>query len=359
MGTINLARGQYAKETEKGWSLGSFFAGKTSDRYRADLRNAKSITILSPVATPLVDYTLSGDNRYGTRSEVEDEIQTLEMKMDKSWTKTIDASRFYDQRGLENVAEYLMLQRDEVEIPSYDKHAFKKFAINAGKSVVKAQVSASNILGFILLARTAMLKAPITNRYLYLSSTNCNFIRETTPFQSVEALAVKNLEKGVIGTVYGYWVVEMPDDYVLTGVQFLAMQKDAGIAPRNIDFSRAHENPVGIHGWLMEHRQYFDAFVIGRKAADGIYACILAALKVAAPIVTATGASHEITAVTGVVFRYTLDNSDPRYSGTAITYTGAVTLPAGSTIALGKPMKSCGEKADMCLSDVTTTEYVG
>lgn len=351
MGTINLAEKQYAKVTEQGWRLGSFFNGKTSNKYKTDLQNAKSITILSSVNAELVDYTLSGASRYGTASEVDDEIQTLKMSQDKAWTKSIDRSRFYDQMGLVNVAEYMTQMREEVEIPSYDKWAFKQFSIYAGNSVVKAQVSASNILGFILLARTAMLKAPTTDRYLYLSSTNCNFIRETTPFQSVEALAVKNLEKGVIGTVYGFWVVEMPDDYVLTGVQFLAMHKDAGIAPRNIDFSRAVENPIGINGWLMEHRQYFDAFVIGKKAKDGIYACVLAALKPAAPIITPTGASHAVTAVTGVVFRYTLDGSDPRYSGTAITYTGAVTLTDGQKIRV------CGQKTDMVLSDVTDATY--
>ena len=203
MGTINLATGQYAKETERIWTVGSFFAGKVSNKYRTDLMNAKSITILSPASTPLVPYTANGDNRYGTRTEVFDEIQTLTMSKDEAWTKTIDRSRFYDQRGLVNVAEYLVQQKEEVEIPAYDKWALKQFTLNAGASVVQAQVTKDNILGFILLARTAMMKVPVTNRYLYASSTNCNFIRESAPFQTVEQLAVKNIEKGVIGIVTG------------------------------------------------------------------------------------------------------------------------------------------------------------
>ncbi len=351
MGTINLAKGQYANVTEKAWTLGSFFNGKLSNKYRADLMNAKSITIISPVSAPLVDYTLSGAARYGTASEVDDEIQTLEMSQDKSWTKSIDRSRFYDQKGLINVAEYMTQMRDEVEIPAYDKWAFKRLAINAGNSVVKAQVDKTNILAFILLARTAMMKSPTEGRYLALSSTNCNFIREAAPYQSVEGLAIPNLEKGVIGKIYGFWVVELPDDYVLSGVQFLAWHRDAGTAPRNIDFSRAHENPVGLNGWLMEHRQYFDTFVFGRKAVAGIYACVLAALKVATPVITNTSNSCTIGAVAGVAFKYTLDGSDPRYSATAITYTGAVTLTTGQT------MKACGTKADMCISDVASTVY--
>ena len=62
--------------------------------------------------------------------------------------------------------------------------------------------------------------------------------------------------------------------------------------------------------------------------------------------------SHKvtITAVDGVVFKYTTDGTNPRYSDTAQIYTAAVTLTEGQT------MRAIGTK-DGCVGIEGTKDY--
>lgn len=351
---INLAKGQFADDVELLWTKDSYLMGKVSNKYENLLDSVKSITIVSPLSVTLVDYTRSGDSRFGTMSEVEDDIQTLEMSQDKSFTKSLDRGNLSDQKYLKSVGAYIKQQMEEQVIPTQDKWALKKFAFQAGTSMVQAQVSASNILGFALAARAVLTNAlaPEDNRYMYIGTTNSNFIREANPFQSVDSLANPNILKGVIGRIYGFNVVELPDAYLPTGVQFVVMHRDSGLMPKKIKTLRGLDNQKGVDGYVIEGRFYYDAFVLAKKAG-GIFTSVLTAYKIATPTITATVDSHAVTADTGVVFFYTLDGSDPRYSATAIQYSGAVTLTSGQTILVaGKRTAD-----DKCWSNVAKATY--
>ena len=52
-------------------------------------------------------------------------------------------------------------------------------------------------------------------------------------------------------------------------------------------------------------------------------------------------------------FRYTLDGSDPRYSASAVVYSGAVTLTSGQTINVA----GFATANDKCVSDVVSATY--
>lgn len=351
---LNLAKGQFANDVEVAWTNESYLMGKVSNKYENLLDSVKSITIMSPLTVPLVDYTRSGDARFGTMTEVEDDIQTLEMTQDKSFTKSMDRGNLSDQKYLKSVGAFIRQQMSERVIPEQDKWALKKFSFQAGTSKVHAAVSASNILGFVLEARAVLTNAfvPEDNRYLYIGTTNSNFIRTSNVFNVIDSLANPNVLKGVIGGLYGFNIVEVPDTWLPTGVQFLVMHKDSGLMPKKIKTLRGLDNQKGVDGYVIEGRFYYDAFVLAKKVG-GIFASVLTANKIAIPVITPTGASHAVTADTGVVFFYTLDGSDPRYSATAIQYSGAVTLTSGQTIrVVGK--RSADDK---CWSDVASATY--
>lgn len=351
---LNLAKGQFANEVEVAWTNESYLMGKVSNKYENLLDSVKSITIMSPLTVPLVDYTRSGDARFGTMTEVEDDIQTLEMTQDKSFTKSMDRGNLSDQKYLKSVGAFIKQQMSERVIPEQDKWALKKFSFKAGTSKVHAAVSASNILGFVLEARAVLTNAfvPEDNRYLYIGTTNANFIRTANVFNVIDSLANPTVLKGVIGRLYGFMIVEVPDTWLPTGVQFLVMHKDSGLMPKKIKTLRGLDNQKGVDGYVIEGRFYYDAFVLAKKAG-GIFASVLTANKVAAPVITPTAASHAVGAVTGVVFLYTLDGSDPRYSATAVTYSGAVTLTSGQTINVAG-YRSADDK---CWSDVVSATY--
>lgn len=346
---INLAL-KYSPQIDKIWTHGSFVDGKVSQEY--DLIGVRSIRISSPITVDLVDYTRSGTERFGTLTEMQDEIQELTMSQDKSWTMSIDNANASDQLNIKKAGEALQQQLEEKVIPFYDKHALKQFAINAGKSVVVATVTKDNIVGFLGAADVHFTNnnVPNSDKYLYIGATNHNLLRLSAEYLAIENMAQRSIEKGVTGNVFDMNVVKVPDAYMATGVQFLAMHKRSGIAPKKIHTMRILTNQRGVDGAVLEGHHYFDAFVIAKKSA-GVYAGVLTANKVAAPIITPTGASHAVTAVGGVSFKYTLDGSDPRYSATAIAYSGAVTLTSGQTI------KVAGFSADKCNSDVTSVKY--
>ena len=351
---LNLAKGQFANDVEVAWTNESYLMGKVSNKYENLLDSVKSITIMSPLTVPLVDYTRSGDARFGTMTEVEDDIQTLEMSQDRSFTKSLDRGNMSDQKYLKSVGAFIKQQMSERVIPEQDKWALKKFSFKAGSSVVQAQVTKDNIQGFLLVARAVLVNAfvPEDNRFLYIGTTNANFIRLSPVYQAIDSLATPTTLKGVIGKIYGFMVVELPDAWLPTGVQFLVMHKDSGIMPKKIKTLRGLDNQKGVDGYVIEGRFYYDAFVLAKKAG-GIFASVLTANKVDAPVITPTLASHAVGAVTGVVFLYTLDGSDPRYSATAVTYSGAVTLTGGQTINVAG-YRSADDK---CWSDVVSATY--
>ena len=87
----------------------------------------------------------------------------------------------------------------------------------------------------------------------------------------------------------------------------------------------------GYSGPVVQGVTYYDSFVLGAKG-DGIAVCGSSDFILAAPAMSISGHAVSITPVSGVVFKYTTDGTNPRYSTTAQIYTGAVTLTAGQTM---------------------------
>ena len=104
----------------------------------------------------------------------------------------------------------------------------------------------------------------------------------------------------------------------------------------------------GYSGPVVQGVTYYDSFVLGAKG-DGVAVCGNAAI-LAAPTMSITGHAVSITAVSGVVFKYTTDGTNPRYSNTAQIYTAAVTLTAGQT------MRAVATK-DGCVGIEGTKDY--
>ena len=328
--SINLHEA-YSDTLNQAWLHNSYLKGKLNAPY--SLEGVKSLTITSMISQALNDYTRSGTERFGTLTEVQDTIQTLTMRKDRAWTKSLDRGNLSDQQWVKKVADFLNLQLKQQVIPEQDKWGFRRLGFDAGYSVIQAAVSASNILGFIQTARTQMVNngVPEDGRYLAIPSTYSNHLRNTTSFLTLDKIAQPVLTKGVIGMLYSFMVVEVPDAYFPTGLQFVCWHELAGADPKKIDMMRALDNQRGVDGWVLEGHHYYDTFVIEQQAGS-VFASVLAANKTATPIITPTVASHAVTAVTGVTFKYTIDGSDPRYSATAITYASAVTLASDVTI---------------------------
>ncbi len=72
------------------------------------------------------DYALTGNTRYGTAAELENNVQTLTLTKDRSFTFTIDKRSVQDTNGAMEAGKALARQLSEVIIPEWTRYHFSK-----------------------------------------------------------------------------------------------------------------------------------------------------------------------------------------------------------------------------------------
>ena len=328
---INLHE-QYAKEIQTRFVRESLIAGALSNAY--SFSGVKTVNITTPITVPMVDYTRSGSNRYGTPTEMQDVVQEMTLTQDKSFSLTIDKGNNEDQNGVKQAGKMLALQISEQAVPTMDRYCFNALAHKAGKIVKNENaLSKSNICTRISLGTTHMDDAeiPNENRTLYIDSAGYTMIRFSDEFQKCDKLLEKSLAKGQVGTYEGMAVVKVPAPRWPEGVNFMIVHKSAGCAPVKLNDTKLHQDPPGISGNLLEGRQYYDLFVFGAKC-DGVYVEVSSKATVCATpeIIPATGIINCTT--DGATIKYTVDGSDPRYSKSAKIGTEAIEGVEGDLI---------------------------
>lgn len=328
---VNLAV-KYHPQLVKKFTAESFLAGRTNQSY--DFNGVKSITVTSivTIATGAYDRTASS-NRYGTPTELQDTIQEMTMTQDRSFSFIIDKGNNSDQMNIKKAGEALDEQLKEVNIPEMDAYAFSVFFKKAGKIAGISAPSASTIIGLMADAIKWMVNNRIgkDNLTFFIGATYYNILRLSTEVIAIDPMAEKSLGKGIVAHFMGVPIAELPDDLIPTNAFFMLAHRTPMVYAMKFKTLKINLNPQGIDGVLVEGRHYYDAWVLGQKA-NGIYSAVNSSYVQATPTITPTGASHAITSASATSILYTLDGSDPRYSKTAIVYSGAVTLTSGQTI---------------------------
>ena len=177
--------------------------------------------------------------------------------------------------------------------------------------------------------------------FLGVPASVYELLLENEHFIQADKLNAELLTNGVVGKIARMLVVEVPDEYLPTGVQFIVWHADCVEAPKKIWDTNLHMNPPGISGHLLEGRFIYDGFVLGEKA-NGVYALGLSGSKLATPTLSGT----TLTCANATLIKYTNDGSDPRYSMTAKVYSAKVEGASGATI------KAVGFAEDKLTSDV-------
>lgn len=327
---INLHE-KYAKEIQTKFVRESLIAGAFTNAY--SFTGVKTVNITTPITVPMVDYTRSGSNRYGTPTEMQDVVQEMTLTQDKSFSLTIDKGNNEDQNGVKAAGKMLSLQIAEQAVPTMDKYCFMKLAHGAGKiEKATAALNKSNICTRISAGTTYMDDAeiPADNRTLYVTSKAYADLRLSDEFQKCDPILDKSLSKGQVGTYDGMNVIKVPAGRWPAGVNFIIAHKSAACAPVKLNDTKLHQDPPGISGNLLEGRQYYDLFVFGAKA-DGVYVEVASDATVCA--VPEISGSGTITCDTdGALIKYTTDGSDPRYSKTAKIGTSTDVTTGGTVV---------------------------
>ncbi len=350
-----------ASSIDKHFAHESFLKGRTGNGF--NFTGAKGLKILSVQTVPLTDYTRGGLSRYGAPTELQDHVQELIMSQDKSFALTIDKGNFDDQMRVKRSGEMLRMQIDEQVIPMCDKYALDQFVKNAGTiaEAPEGGLTTENVIDAIADACAVLddNSVPYGERTIFMPTAIHKLVKMSDEFLAVESLADKAIAKGVAGQVMGAQIVVVPNGYLPAGCQFLLAHKNSLLMPWKISDARVHKDPPGINGDLLEGRFYYDAFVLSAKCM-GVYALVNAGTKQAEPTIACadpgTG-TCTIAAAGADTIVYTLDGSDPRYSLSAMTYTGAIEtaqFASGETFTVKAVAKKAGSFSSNMASAVFT-----
>lgn len=297
---------------------------------------AQTVKIGSVDTVPETQYKRSGDNRFGETHDLGDTLQEMVCTQAPAFSFTIDKLDGTDQAIEKSAGRALRRQLERVTIPGVDKYRIKKWALGANIVVkMSAAPTKANIIENIMELGVQMDNAgvPSEERTLYITASLYKLVKLSTEFIGLKDLGEKAVGKGVVGELDGMRVKKVPDHYMPKGVLCFIKHKGCTVDPVKLQDCRILREVKGYSGPVVEGVTYHDAFVIGAKG-DGVAVLVSADAALDAPAITVNSTSHAatITAVSGVVFKYTTDGSNPRYSATAQVYTAAVTLKEGETI---------------------------
>ena len=257
---------KYSDQLAQAYLQSSIIAGKTNTEYTFD--GVKTVHVYSAVTQPLQDYKRSGTWRYGQPKELEDDSQDLTLKLDKSFSMTIDKGNSKDNAALKRAGTVIKQQIGEQVTPFFDKHALQTWATaaeTATKNCISAAPTKDTVVDMFVKARSMFVNQKISmgaNCYAYVpTSTTYAFLLMNPDFISIEKLGDKHLTNGLVGKCMNWNIIEVPDEYLPENTFALFTHKNEVFAPTKIAELKQYSDVPGISGLLIEGRYYGDAFV--------------------------------------------------------------------------------------------------
>lgn len=327
---INLTS-RYSDRVAEHFRKASLTGGVSNKDYTFE--GVKTVKVFSVDTVALTDYNRSGTARYGTPAELGDTVQELTMAQDKAFTYTIDKGNEQEQLNVKAASKSLRREIDEVVIPSLDKYRFTVWCKKAGNIRGLAAAPDKNTVTGLIMDSTEVLDdalVPENGRTLFITAAMYKVLKENPDFLGSEKLSEAALAKGQVGEIDGMRVVKVPSSYFPEGVYWLITHKSAVLGPAKLQDYKIHKDPPGINGDLVEGRVLHDAFVLEARK-NAVYVAANAAFVANTPTITdnASGDVFSISSTTpNTKLYYTVDGSDPRYSESVKSYSGAVNYAA-------------------------------
>ena len=263
---VNYAE-KYSPNVDERFKLGSLTAGIVNNDY--DWIGVSTVKVYSIPTVAMNDYSLTGQSRYGTPTELGNEEQEMTIAKDRSFTFTIDRKSYDDTMMTMEAGRALRRQIDEVVIPEVDTYRIGKLVSGADTSHVlkTTAVTADNAYEMFLSVQEILDDAKVpqggrvclcTPGYYKLLKLDDNFIKKGDMAQEI-ALT------GLVGEVDGVPVVKAPTSYFPENTNFIVTNAIVMPAPVKLTEYKIHTDAPGISGWLVEGRIRYDAFVLSQK----------------------------------------------------------------------------------------------
>ena len=236
-----------------------------------DFDGVKKVNVYSVETVPLNDYDINAkSNRYGTPVELGNDVQTLELTQDKSFTFSIDRKNATDTMMAMSAAKALARELKEVVTPTIDRYRIAKYTAEALAAHTKEETLTTETAYSTFLEGSMVLfdaKVPTEGRIAFVTSAYYKAIKLDKNFVSSGDKGQEIAVTGAVGTIDKTTIIVAPADYFVKGTNFIICHPMAMTSPVKLADYKIHENPQGINGWLVEGRIYYDAFVLNNKKA--------------------------------------------------------------------------------------------
>ena len=236
-----------------------------------DFDGVNKVNVYSVETVPLNDYDINAkSNRYGTPVELGNDVQTLELTQDKSFTFSIDRKNATDTMMAMSAAKALARELKEVVTPTIDRYRIAKYTAKALVAHTKEETLTTETAYSAVLEGSMVMfdaKVPTEGRIAFVTSAYYKAIKLDKNFVSSGDKGQEIAVTGAVGTIDKTTIIVAPADYFVKGTNFIICHPMAMTSPVKLADYKIHENPQGINGWLVEGRIYYDAFVLNNKKA--------------------------------------------------------------------------------------------
>ena len=264
---------KYSAQVDERFKLGALTTGLVNQNY--DWLGVETVKVFSIPTVGMNDYSLTGTSRYGTPSELGNEVQEMKITQDKSFTFTIDRKSHDDTMMTMEAGRALRRQIDEVVIPAVDEYRLAKIVAGAAAGNTATQaITKSNAYEEFLKVQEILdnKKIPNGGRVVVVTPAYLNMIKLDETFTKKGDMATQIALNGIVGEIDGVPAIKVPTSYLPANVDFVITNSLVTPAPVKLQEYKIHTDAPGISGWLVEGRVRFDAFVLNeKKDAIGVH----------------------------------------------------------------------------------------
>ena len=206
-------------------------------------------------------------SRYGEIKDLDATTEEFTLKNDRSFTFAIDKLDNDETAQQLAAASALARQVREKVVPEVDSYTYGVMCSSAGHKPAAVILDATNIFDEILKANNALdnEEVPETGRILVVTPDVYTTMKRSKDIIMETDIAEDMRLKGVIAMMDGATVIKVPAVRLPENFGFMLAHPCATVAPTKLEDYKAHEDPPGISGSLVEGRICYDAFVLDNK----------------------------------------------------------------------------------------------
>lgn len=271
MAVMNFAK-KVSTQVDERFKHESYAQHVLGNKY--EFKGVKTIQVYSFPTVAMNDYKREGANRYGTPTDLLNQVQEMTVTKDRGWTFVIDKGDNTQNLMLHNAGKACQRQMSEVVIPEFDTYVFNTLAHVAtdnGQADATA-LTKSNAYGLFLDAQETLgnKRVPAKGRIAICSYKFANQLMQDPAFVKQGNASQEMVIKGQIGDVDGTRILRVPAALLPTGCDFILTHPIAAVGPKQLSEYKIHTDPPGLSGWLCEGRFIYDCFVLDNKK-DAIF----------------------------------------------------------------------------------------